>query len=215
MDHKQRFMGWRKRMPENTRYLVDRVLERVVPEFERHGFVWRPDFQVAANVIPLQKEVGIDWPTVEIRFVPKGPFFRIEFSALPELCEDIEHRIIRREEANLASAPAWFFLCECCNENGQCKSEFGFQGWLPSVTLSPVKTIRYLADWRQVLDSEVGAALILLPVLLNIFDKDMCRDWRDHPFGYVNEHVFMSMSHKIRGDLERARQSQPNLTPNE
>ncbi|MRD73840.1 hypothetical protein GH865_11360 [Rhodocyclus tenuis] len=65
MDHKQRFTGWRKRMPEKTRYLVDRVLERLVPEFERHGFVWYPDFaknnpqELGANEIPLQKRDGV------------------------------------------------------------------------------------------------------------------------------------------------------------
>lgn len=207
MDHKQRFMGWRKRMPEKTRYLVDRVLERVVSEFEKHGFVWYPEFQVGANVIPLQKKVGVDWPTVEIRFVPKGPFFRIEFSALPEFCEDIEHRIVRREAANLASAPAWFFLCEHCNKSGQCKSEFGFD-FLPLLFFSPVRFIRYQFDWRKFLDSEVDAAAALLPYLFDIFDKKIYFEWMDHPFGSINKHVFLSMSWKIRRDMESARSNE-------
>jgi len=206
MNHKKRFMGWRKRMPKKTQYLVNQVLERIVPEFERHGFLWYPDFQVGANVLPLQKREGLEWPTVEIRFVPKGPFFRIEFSALPEQCEDMSQKQIQREYANLACAPVWLFLCRK-NSSGDASSGFGFVGILPTVILSPFNAIKYLKDWRKFFDSEVDAAVGLLPKLFEIFDKQSYRDWQDLPFGFINEHVFLSMSWKIRDDFEQTRQS--------
>lgn len=203
MDHKKRFMGWRKRMPEKTRYLVDRVLERVVPEFEKQGFVWYPDFarnnpqEIGANEIPLQRREGASWPTVQIKFVPSAPNFHIIFSALPEICRSPINNNIPRSEAIVVYGPAYFYLCE-----SRRKRSFGF-------SLGLGRIIRYWINWRNFLDSEVDAVVSLLPYLIDIFDKELYRDWMDHQFGCVNDHVFLMMSWKIRDDLERARLSKP------
>lgn len=203
MDHKQRFMGWRKRAPEKTRYLIDRVLARVVPEFERHGFVWHPDFaknnpqEIGANEIPLQKREGESWPTVQIKFVPDAPSFHIIFSALPEVCRSPIKNDIPRSEAVVVYGPAYFYLCE-----SQKKRSFGF-------VLGLGRIIRYWVNWRNFLDSEVEVAVSLLPYLFEAFDKELYRDWMNLPFGSVNEHVFLLMSWAIREDLERARLSKP------
>ncbi|WP_157278056.1 hypothetical protein [Methyloversatilis thermotolerans] len=209
MDHKQRFMGWRKRMPEKTRYLVDRVLERVVPEFERHGFVWNPEFQAGANVLPLQKSEGENWPTVELIFIPTGPFFKINFSALPVFCQSPQEQDIPRSRAGVIAGPLSMTLHRGVWED-QKDSEFGFN-FLPLLFFSPVRFMRYQFDWRKFLNSEVDAAAALLPYLFDIFDKKTYIEWMDHPFGSINKHVFLSMSWKIRLDMESAR-SNENLT---
>lgn len=75
MDHKKRFENWRRRMPLKTQYLVNQVVARILPEFERQGFVWYPDFagnnpqEIGANEIPLQRREGDEWPTVQITFL--------------------------------------------------------------------------------------------------------------------------------------------------
>lgn len=213
MDHKQRFMGWRKRMPERTRYLVDRVLERLVPEFEKHEFVWRPDYKVGVNVIPLQKMGPADWPTVEIRFI-KGAIFRIEFSTLPEHCKDASGKVVQRIDANLACAPLWLFLCKDKLERVDT-SVFGFPGALPALVSSPMCMLRYIRNWRQYLNSEVDAAVAMLPYLFEIFDKKTYIEWMDRPFGQINEHVFLSISQKIRRDLGENAGGHENLIEDE
>jgi hypothetical protein len=67
--HKKRFAGWQKCAPQKTQYLVEQVLARIVPEFEKYGFVWCSDNSgVGANSILLQKREGDEWPTVGIDF---------------------------------------------------------------------------------------------------------------------------------------------------
>jgi hypothetical protein len=202
MDHKKRFVGWRRRMPPKTQYLVDQVMACIVPEFEKHGFVWYPDFarndpqEIGANTIPLQRREGEEWPTVEIIFVPRAPNFQIYFSALPEICKH-PLKEVPRSMAIVGYGPANFRLCKSAKSR-QCS--FGH-------TLDLKKLIQYFLNWRKFLDSEVDVAVTLLPYLFEIFDKKLYRDWLDHPFGYVNEHVFLLSSWKIREDLERKRQS--------
>ena len=203
MDHKKRFAGWRRRMPRKTQYLVDQVVERIVPEFEKHGFVWYPDFagndpkEIGAGDIPLQRRVGDAWPTVQIAF-PKGePWFHINFSALPEICKNPVRSAIPREQAIAVYGPAYFsFRRGIWNDHRD--SEFGFD-WMPLLFPSPVKLLRllrYLLNWRKFLDSEVNAALALLPTLFDIFDKGIPAEWLDHDFGRITPNVMLIHSWK-------------------
>lgn len=204
--HKKRFAGWRRRMPrKTTQYLVDQVLARIVPEFERHGFVWYPDFagndpqEIGANEIPLQRRKGKDWPTVQITFLKGawGPRFRITFAALPEICKNPIRSAIPRELAIAVYGPAYFFL-ERNVGRSRDSSIFGFD-WLPLLLPTPQKIaqlIRYLLNWRKFLDSEVDAALGLLPVLFDIFDRGIPQKWLDHDLGYVTQNVMLIHSWK-------------------
>src|SRR5574337_219245 len=92
--HRKRFERWRKKLPKNTSFLVDQVLTRILPEFEKRGFVWYPDYaggdsmQIAANGIPLQRRSGKDWPTVQISFDDRfRPSCHLHFSMLPPVCK--------------------------------------------------------------------------------------------------------------------------------
>jgi hypothetical protein len=213
MSHKRRFTGWRKRMPQKTQYLVDQVLGRLVPEFERHGFVWYPDFagndpqEIGANEIPLQRRSGEEWPTVQICFLKGGwgPRFRITFSSLPEICKTVSKGEVSREMAIAVYGPAYFHL-----QRGIWKdrdsSEFGFN-WMPLLLPTPGKffrLIRYLINWRRYLDSEVDAALALLPVLFDIFDQGIPQEWIEHGFGSITSHVMLIHSWKL-WELRRQR----------
>jgi len=207
MDHKQRFAGWRRRMPrKTTKYLVDQVVGRIVPEFERRGFVWYPDFagnnsqEIGANEIPLQRREGTEWPTVQITFLKGvwGPRFRIGFSALPEVCKNPVSSFIPREQAVAVYGPAYFFLKRAIWMDFR-DSEFGFD-WMPLLLPTPFKIfrlIRYLLNWRKFLDSEIDAALTLLPILFDIFDKGIPQAWIDHGFGRITPHVMLIHSWKI------------------
>lgn len=214
MDHKKRFAGWRRRMPPKTQYLVDQVVARVVPEFEQHGFTWYSDFggdnppRIGANAIPLQRREGQSWPTVEVYFFKGrcGPLFRITFSSLPEICRSIESEEIQREQAAAQYGPAYFFLQRGV-WNDHRDSEFGFN-WAPLLLPTPAKLLRlicYLLNWRKFLDSEVDAALALLPVLFDIFDRGIPQEWLDHDFGRVTPNVTLIHSWKQWAKMPTAR----------
>jgi hypothetical protein len=204
--HKKRFAGWQKRIPRKNRYLVEQVLLCIVPEFERHGFVWYADFadnkpqEIGANEIPLQKREGDEWPTVQITFLKGvwGPRFRIIFSALPEVCKNPVRNNIPRQEAITVYGPAYFYLERDIWNDGR-DSDFGFNGILlllptPSTI---IRLARYLINWRKFLDSEVHAALSLLPILFDIFDKGIPKEWLDKDLGKVAPHVAIGNSWKI------------------
>ena len=206
MDHKKRFAGWRRRMPrKTTQYLVDQVVARIVPEFERHGFVWYPDFagndpqEIGANEIPLQRREGEEWPTVQVTFLKGvwGPRFSIAFSSLPEVCKNPVRSAIPRDKAIAVYGPAYFDLRRGV-WNDHRDSEFGFN-WAPLLLPTPAKLlrlIRYLLNWRKFLDSEVDAALALLPLLFDIFDRGIPQGWLDHDFGRVTPNVMLIHSWK-------------------
>src|SRR6266851_3980136 len=66
-DQLKRFDRWRQRLPENTMYLTDLVIDEIVPVFREQGFDRFPDyagesvFAVGPNCIPLQRRTGLEW----------------------------------------------------------------------------------------------------------------------------------------------------------
>ena len=184
-DHRKRFERWRARLPDKTAYLVDKVLARIVPEFESRGFVWYPDYaggdstQIGANDIPLQRRSGRLWPTVQILFDKRfRPSFNISFAALPPICKrwKVDRYVdIPREEALVFEGPAHFALCQGRKRNYDC--QYGYH-WF---ALSP----------RRYLDSEVEHLRSLLPGLCDLFDSGIPDDWAGRKFGYVTKHILL------------------------
>lgn len=203
MDHKKRFDGWLRRMPPKTQYLVDQVLARIVPEFEKHGFVWYPDFagndpqEIGANEIPLQRRAGEAWPTVQIDFPRGRAYFRINFSALPEICRNPVRNAIPREQAIVTYGPAYFDLRRGIWDDHR-DSEYGFNSisLLQPTPLMLFRLLRYQFNWRKFLDSEVDATLALLPVLFDLFDRGIPQEWIDHDFGRITPNVMLIHSWK-------------------
>lgn len=211
--HRKRFFGWKKRMPAKTQYLIDQVLNRVVPEFEKHGFIWYPDFadnnpqEIGANEIPLQKRQGDSWPTVQIYFVPKGPFFRFHFSALPAFCRNPVRNNIPRQQAIVFYGPASFELLRGASTGRQLDSIFGIDIFF-FLFFGFSRLVRYVLNWRKFLDSEVDAAIALLPILFDIFDRGISQEWINHEFGKINDHVMLISSWKRWDELNKIKQSQ-------
>lgn len=194
-DHRKRFERWRKTLPNITAYLVDQVLARVLPEFEKRGFIWYPDFaggdatQIGANDIPLQRRNGKDWPTVQIMFNKRlRPSLSVNFSALPPVCLRwlVEGGAINidRKTALVFEGPAYFALCKGGRHNYDCN--FGYY-WF---SLFPHRRI----------DREIASLLVLLPHLFDLFDKGIPEAWLTKKSGYVTTHVFVMGSRQINTD---------------
>lgn len=218
-DHKRHFERWRKKLPVNSAYLVEQVLARIVPLFEAKAFVWYPDFaggdlaQIGANEIPLQRRQGSEWPTVQLAFHKHGrPWFQIHFAALPEVCRRLDGALgyspVARQTSIAVEAPAYFGLRR--GRWGDYRDgQFGFN----CLTLFPIpvglsRFIRYRFSPLSFLDSEVEAALALLPVLFDVFDRGIPREWLQHGFGYATPHVILIHSWKLWE--ERRRGQVPN-----
>lgn len=236
-DHRKRFERWHRKLPAHTRYLVDQVITRIVPIFEARGFQWYGDFAggdtkaVGYNEIPLQRREGEQWPTVQIRFDKRArPAFYIDFSMLPPVCqrwgfdEDYPWTKIDvpREKAIVAYAPAYFMLCK--GKGKSLDGGFGhtFSGvniffFLPMLLAGligrdishTVKDIRFMISTRRFLDSEINAALALLPELFDLFDQGIPEAWLTHDkLGYVDKHVMLLGSwylteHKIKNSTPK------------
>jgi hypothetical protein len=220
MDHKKRFANWRRRMPLKTQYLVNQVVARILPEFEKQGFVWYPDFagnnpqEIGANEIPLQRREGYEWPTVQVTFLTGvwGAQFRLAFSALPEVCRNPGRSAIPREKSIAAYGPAYFFLVRGAKKY-EDSSMFGFD-WMSLFVPTPsklIRLIRYLINWRNFLDSEIDEALALLPMLFDIFDRGMPQEWLDRDFGCVTQHVMLINSWKRWAEFSRSAKSANEL----
>lgn len=212
--HRRRFERWRAKLPEHTRYLVDQVLARIVPEFEAHEFKWYDDFAggdpkaVGHYEIPLQRREGEQWSTVQIVFDKRArPAFFIEFSMLPKICRDMFGGDIPRERTIVNSAPAYFRLCKGKHKSLDCEFGHNFSsvnyffffpmliaGLIGRDLSSTVKDIRYIAAPHRFLDAEVSKAMSLLPILFDLFDRGIPEAWLNHEFGYVDKHVMLSGS---------------------
>jgi hypothetical protein len=172
--------------------LVDQVLDRVVPEFEKRGFVWYPDFaggdatQIGANDIPLQRRSGKDWPTVQIMFNKRlRPGLSVDFAALPPVCVRwlVKGGVINidRKAALVFEGPAYFALCKGRRRNYDCN--FGYY-WF---SLFPHRRI----------NREIASLLALLSHLFDLFDKGIPEAWLTKKSGYVTKHVFVMGSRQM------------------
>ena len=185
------FERWRKKLPHNTAYLTDLVLSEIVPVFESKGFgrfldyAGGSSYAVGANTIPLQRRSGQEWPTVEINFDKrKRPALGITFAMLPEICHrylpDGKTIRIPRIEANVVEGSAFFSLCK-----GQGKNYDGNFG------------AYWSGVWRSesYFQKEIGAMMVLLPWLFDLFDRGIPKTWLEASRGgYVDRHAFLNPS---------------------
>lgn len=180
-DQSRRFQRWREALPGPGRYLVDQVLTRLVPEFESRGFRRYADFaggnpsEIGANEIPLQRREGAEWPTVQITFDARGrPFFHVSFASLPHTCRRaITNEPVDRAKAVVVYAPAHFRLCKGRKRTDDCL--FGYVWFAWSI--------------KRRIDKEVAEAGSLLPVVFDIFDTGIPKEWLGGTLRYVQPHV--------------------------
>jgi len=180
-DHRERFQQWRSGVGEPTRYLIDVVLERIVPEFQARRFAWYDDYagcdpnEIAAYTIPLQRRDGEEWPTAELEFDRRGkPTFGITFGSLPPICRRLGEPT-PRTRSSVVYAPAYFLLCKGQHRNFDCRFGYRWFGVMP----------------HRRLDAEVATALNLLPELFDLLARGIPKEWLHHEFGYVSEHVLL------------------------
>ena len=232
--HHTRFERWRAKLPKHTRYLVDQVLTRIVPEFEARGFKWYDDFaggdpkEIGYNEIPLQRREGEQWPTVQISFDKRRrPAFHIDFTMLPPICRrwgiDELHPWteldVPREKAIVVYGPAYFMLCRGKYKNldgefGHAFSVVNLFFFLPMLIAglisrdlrSTLNDIRFIVSPHRFLEAEVSKAVALLPVLFDLFDKGIPEAWLTHEFGYVDKHVMLMGSWYLH-EKQRAKAS--------
>ena len=181
MDYQQRFARWREKLGRNTNYLVEQVCARIVPEFEKHGFVWLTHMEPPAvrnlNYITLLKRGGNDWPIVEIHFDKRGrPWFVFEVSVLPPMCKQLTPTAmidIPRSDAYLLNGPVHLRL-----QKGRFQSAelFGYSA-LNYLTKNPLRPVSYLLNPRRYLRAEVDKALSLLPELIDLFERGIPEEW--------------------------------------
>lgn len=187
----ERFDRWRQRLPENTMYLTNAVLDELLPVFQDRGFDRFSDYadgsrsEVGPNCIPLQRRSGSEWPTVEVLFDKRNrPTLSVNFATLPEVCfrqtEQGEEKI-SRIKANVAGGPAFFILCKGRRINFDCN--FGCRG----LVLRP----------KSKLDAEVAILKSLLPWLFNVLETGIPDAWYKAQPGYVDKHAFLSRGSRI------------------
>jgi hypothetical protein len=197
-NHQKRFIRWRNLLPENTNYLIDQVLLHIVPEFEKRGFIWYPDYaggdaeEISASNIPLQNREGTDWPTVQIDFKKDRPEFGFYFAVLPPTCQRWDGKTIPQEKGIVMYAPVWFSLCKGKHKNLDC--QFGYH-WF---SLFP----------KRRLDAEIDEAISLLPVIFDLFDKGIPEEWLTHQCGMVSKHIDLRGSWHITEDRIRRKEAE-------
>lgn len=179
----ERFEQWRSKLPGNTAFLVDLVLDEIVPMFEAQGLRRHPDYAhkrtdaVASYTIALQRREGSDWPTVQISFdKSQRPNCYVTFSVLPEVCRRITPKgefDIPRIEANVVEGDAYFRLCKGGRQTFD--SNFGYVHF----SLFPRRRIR----------AEIDQLKALLPMLFQLFDDGIPAEWVGKR-GQVSPYVF-------------------------
>jgi len=190
-DQIKRFDRWRQRLPENTMYLTNAVLDELLPAFQDRGFDRFPDYadgsrlEVGPNCIPLQRRSGLEWPTVEVLFDKRNrPTLSVNFATLPEVCFRQTERgeeEISRIKANVTGGRAFFILCKGKGINFDCS--FGYRGF----ALRP----------KSRLDAEVAILKSLLPWLFNALEAGIPGAWYNAQPGYVDKHAFLSRASRI------------------
>jgi hypothetical protein len=179
-----RFDRWRSRLPARTTYIVQRVVDELVPLYESAGLQRYKDYAggdlrfVGSNCISLQRREGTNWPTVEIQFDRRNrPSFNIVFAELPEICARRTVNSltnISRTEANVVEGDASFVLCKGFKKNFDCT--FGITG----MTLFPESKIDY----------EFSLAISRSRSLIELFRIGLPHQWLSASPGYVADFVF-------------------------
>ncbi|WP_086135661.1 hypothetical protein [Methylocaldum sp. SAD2] len=155
--HKKAFKRWFNLLPEKTKLLVAAVVEILVPELERRGFVWVDylytdsggKYIERADMIPMQRRgpgyydvviVGLD--------VKRRPRFHISFR--------------RWTDEELARRESWLphSLTKRQSERASAK-EFGFSQFDPFVTETRCKKL-------------VNEVVALLPQMDECFARGVC-----------------------------------------
>ncbi|MEO6840593.1 MAG: hypothetical protein ABI192_07490 [Bradyrhizobium sp.] len=180
----KRFDRWRGRLPIRTAKLVQKVVDELVPLYERAGLQRYEDYaggdlrSVGSNCIPLQRREGPNWPTVEIQFDRRRrPNFNIVFAELPETCTRRSVSSITkisRLEANVVEGDASFVLCKGSKKNFDCT--FGITG----ITLFRDSKINH----------DLSLALSRSKNLVELFGTGLPPQWLGAPPGYVDEFFF-------------------------
>jgi hypothetical protein len=180
--HKKRFESWHKRLKPNAEFLVDQVLERIVPKFIEQGYEWFDDFaggnpqEIGMNEIPLQKRTGEEWPTVQIRFHASRPNLQLRFGRLPEICmKNFATTETPRLLASLVYAPAYFGLAKDQQNNDDLM--FGY--W--RMALFPRKRIL----------NEIDTLEGLLPLALHCLEHQLPADWLTASYGSISKNVWL------------------------
>lgn len=179
--YQERFARWRKKLGRNTDYLVEQVRTRIVPEFEKRGFVWLKNMEPPAvknlNYITLLKRSGTDWPIVEIHFDKRGrPFFVIEVSVLPPVCKQLTPSTIidiPRSGAYLVNGPVYLRLQR---KPSPRSALFGYLT-VDALFRNPLRIIVYLLSPKRYLRKEIDKVLSLLPVLFELFERGIPNEW--------------------------------------
>jgi len=193
-NHRQRFERWRRLASKPTKYLIQQVLDCIVPRFEAEGFAWQLDYaggdpnEIGANTIPLQIRSGSNWPTVEIH-IPRlnHPHFSIDFGVLPSECRRLGRDPVPRDKAIVLYAPAYFMLCK--GRGRGLDGQFGYH-WF---SLQP----------RRKIDRDVALAASLLPEIFGLFRTGIPAEWLTHERGYVSRHVRLMGSWYLFGQSRR------------
>jgi hypothetical protein len=192
--HKKRFEAWRKRLKPNAAFLVDQVLERIVPQFTAKGYEWFDDFaggnpqEIGMNEIPLQRRQGDDWPTVQIRFHPSRPNLQVTFAQLPPVCKkNFGATDIPKLLAPVVYAPAYFSIVKERHKNND--NLFGYS----RMALFPQKRLL----------NEIAMLDALLPTVLDRLDQRFPTVWLTAAYGPVAKNIWLEGSWHI-DDLRRA-----------
>lgn len=206
MNHRERFERWQRNAPKHTSYLAKRVMELVVPEFERDGFMWCSTSadgilsSTYSSSIPLQKKEGDCWPTVLLSFDRRHrPFFQVWLSVLPEKCKEptpgamVE---VDRLAAHVTDGPVVLDL-----RKGRFSDYrdglFGFHSvayFISNPLLFVPRYWRFLVDPDRYLDLQVDELFSLLPELFELFERGFPKEWCfAEQTSYVSKH-FMLMS---------------------
>lgn len=178
-----KFEHWSKGLPENTRYLIDLVQERILPAFLDKGFFWVDDYaegkasEVGANEIPLQVQSSDSWPTIQIFFAPNSrPWFRLDFGLITDACYRYDGKLLSKKKATLSYAPARFSLAKDQGSVSSLFTQFGYH-WF---SFFP----------KRKLSSEVESASKALGCVFEFFEKGIADPWPNIKDGYVSKNIY-------------------------
>ena len=180
---KKRFERWYGKLPENSRFMVDLVREKVVPVFLARGFVWTDDYalgkstEVGTNEIVLQLREGDGWPTVQIFFSPGGkPWFCIDFGLISDGAYRYDGRVVNKQEATINQASIRLSLAKTKGTVRSLFTQFGYHYF----SFSPKKKTT----------AEVEYALSLLPVIFDLFENGIPNEWKNIKNAYASQNVY-------------------------